>query len=70
MKVKWTEAPSMYIDPWDPPDISEEIYIAEATHYSGEVMGTNSSFWSGDTLTVMCDDGKIRKVAINKVTKC
>ena len=64
MKVKWT---------WERPlhTIPEEYWGEDLTkldkHYQGEVIGTTKSFWGTTYLTVMCDDGQVREVEINKV---
>ena len=67
MKVKWTEyvSGSFMENVWSwYPDANSNDFDK---HYEGEIIGTNSSFWYGETLTVGCTDGKIRTVAIHKV---
>ena len=67
MKVKWSEA--IDIPDWC---VEEVLNNAESVdwsnHYEGEVIGTNSSFWHGETITVACNDGMIRTVNVDKVT--
>jgi hypothetical protein len=65
MKVKWTECytPSDIELDWFP----DEDWSECDKHYEGEVIGTNHSFWHGNTVTVACSDGKIRSVSIKQV---
>jgi hypothetical protein len=62
MTVKWTEQISAYqlemIWNWYPDANGFDF----DSHYEGEIIGTNQSFWYGSTLTVMCTDGKVRTI--------
>lgn len=60
MIATWTEIKDL-------PEYGGEIGSI-TTKYEGEIIGTNSSFWYGETITVACTDGKIRTVTANKVT--
>ena len=67
MKVKWSEA--IDIPDWC---VEEVLNNAEGgdwwNHYEGEVIGTSSSFWYGETIAVACNDGRVRTVGVDKVT--
>lgn len=64
MIVKWTWYRSLDTIPeeyW-----GEDLFLLDK-EYKGEVIGTTKSFWGTTYLTVMCDDGVVREVEINKI---
>lgn len=66
MRVKWREYISL--PDYGGQDAYEGLKPEDLRNdYEGEVIGTNSSFWHGETLTVACTDNKVRTVAQDKV---